>query len=41
MSDLISRQALLNELEHDLACFETENKARKNTDILHQKGSRT
>lgn len=29
MSDLISRQALLNELEHDLSCFETENKSEK------------
>lgn len=29
MGDLISRQALLNELEHDLACFETENKSEK------------
>lgn len=29
MSDLISRQALLNELEHDLSYFETENKSEK------------
>ena len=29
MSDLISRQVLLNELEHDLSCFETENKSEK------------